>query len=115
MAPEVALEQPYFTSSEVFSWSIIVWQIVAHELPFDAMGVDEHKEKVAKGGRRPSLSQSKWPEALVTLLGECFEVEASRRPSFEELVPRLQKMHAELDKEAGTQTGESRGGCCSLS
>lgn len=108
MAPEVVLSKPYTFSAEVFSWSIILWQMAAHDKPFGQLSCAGHTEGVAKGGLRPPLSKQ-WPESLRTLLRECWEAEAIKRPTFAELIPRLREIlkgmedgaNADLEKTTG--------------
>ena len=96
MAPEVVLSRPYTFSSEVYSWSIILWQMVAHDKPFAQLSLAGHAEGVAKGGLRPPLSK-RWPESLRVLLSSCWETAAAKRPTFSELVPRLREILGDID------------------
>lgn len=111
MAPEVALAKPYAFPAEVFSWSLILWQMAAHEKPFAALTVAAHGDRVAKGGLRPQLRPG-WPESFCTLLKECWVADAARRPRFVDLLPRLKEILTEVrEHEAANPPA---GGCCVL-
>ena len=96
MAPEVVLSRPYTFSAEIYSWSIILWQMVAHDKPFAQLSLAGHAEGVAKGGLRPPLSK-RWPEALRLLLSSSWEAAAAKRPTFAELLPRLREILRDID------------------
>jgi hypothetical protein len=62
LAPEIILNQPYSMSSDVFSFGIILWELVSRQHPFDEyaarfMGLpDTFKEDaIAKEGLRPTV------------------------------------------------------------
>jgi serine/threonine protein kinase len=56
MAPEVALEQPYNESCDVYSLAIVIWQIMALKTPFGKYSVKKMYQQVFKAPHsRPSL------------------------------------------------------------
>jgi len=56
MAPEVALGLPYCESVDVFSFAVVLWQLLTGCTPYpETMTPQEYQEKVARGGLRPSL------------------------------------------------------------
>ena len=112
MAPEVALAKPYAFPAEVFSWSLILWQMAAHEKPFGALTVAAHGDRVAKGGLRPPLRPG-WPAPFCALLTECWKADAAERPRFAELLPRLKQIQDEA-REREAAAGPPGGGCCLL-
>lgn len=68
MAPEVALGQPYNAACDVYSFSLVVWEIMALKRPYH-MYKDEatFKSKVFGSGHRPTLS-SHWPDSIQHLI-----------------------------------------------
>jgi len=88
MAPEVALNQPYHASVDVYSFSIVIWQVLAGRVPFQEMGKRRYMEKVVKGGLRPELS-AVWPAAFRRLLVRCWDKDKNKRPMFSEIVQTL--------------------------
>ena len=71
MAPEVADSKPYNHKVDVYSFAIILWEMMAFEKPFDGMTRDEFYQKVVHDGERPPLNK-KWPENLVELMTSCW-------------------------------------------
>jgi serine/threonine protein kinase len=75
MAPEVALGLPYHASCDVYSLSLVVWEMLALQRPYQsaagksAAGKDEvtFQRKVFEGRCRPPLP-SRWPSSLRELL-----------------------------------------------
>ena len=88
MAPEVALNQPYHASVDVYSFSIVIWQVLAGRVPFQEMGKRRYMDKVVKGGLRPELSAA-WPAAFRRLLVRCWDKDKNKRPMFSEIVQTL--------------------------
>jgi len=88
MAPEVALNQPYHASVDVYSFSIVIWQVLAGRVPFQEMGKRRYMEKVVKGGLRPELSVA-WPIAFRRLLLRCWDKDKNKRPVFSEIVQSI--------------------------
>mmetsp|Transcript_5094 Transcript_5094/g.7552 ORF Transcript_5094/g.7552 Transcript_5094/m.7552 type:complete len:427 (-) Transcript_5094:377-1657(-) len=80
MAPEVALRKPYNEKVDVYSFGIILWQMVTGETPFDGMGKAAYIERVVMGGLRPSIPRDV-PKDLATLMQQCWDADPKRRPS----------------------------------
>ena len=91
MAPEVAGRRAYGSSAEVYSFSIILWQLLSHTRPFAGMGMARFAEQVVEGGYRPPLKKS-WPPQLCALLSEGWHEEPSRRPRMADVVRRLREI-----------------------
>jgi len=96
MAPEVALNQPYNHKAEVFSFASVLWQMCAHEIPFQDLQVPAFMERVAKGDERPKVKDS-WPAPLKQLLTRCWRAEHAERPEFSEIVTVLAGLLASED------------------
>jgi serine/threonine protein kinase len=46
MAPEVALNEPYHNGVDVYSFAVVVWQVLAGQIPFKEMGKRKYVERV---------------------------------------------------------------------
>lgn len=106
MAPEVshaaktqkldegATPRGYNEKVDVYSFSIIVWQMATDVTPFRAMlGREDFIEKVFCGGMRPDLD-SNWPPQFSSLLTDCWQKDYTKRPSFSEILLRLDMLLA---------------------
>lgn len=94
MAPEVADGLPYNTKADVYSFGILLWELVAGKKPFDGLDRALFYERIVHGGERPTI-RSKWPPALADLLRDCWDADMQRRPSFRTVVARLTALQGE--------------------
>lgn len=84
MAPEVVLNRAYNASVDVYSFSILLWQVVSHKVPFAAMNKNTYFQEVVLNHRRLKLPSS-WPEGFRDLLGRCWHEDPAVRPAFPEI------------------------------
>lgn len=98
MAPEVALGAPYNELVDVYSFSILLWQILHLETPFEGFTMSMFTKKVVKGGGRPKCDLKLIPESMYNLIHRGWAA-AEKRPSMEVVA-------AALRTELGQQTGE---------
>ena len=103
MAPEVALTEPYNHLVDVYSFGILLWQMLSLEVPFATYNVQRHAQHVVRAGERPALNSAKWSPALCTLLSRCWSSEIFSRPSFGEVGSALR---AEFDPYLGENEGD---------
>jgi len=96
MAPEVALNMRYGRRIDVYSFSIVAYELTHGIKPFKGMGVDAHRELVSKGKIRPDLDAKKLPkpakkggDSLGKLIEECWTHEPLSRPPLQTVVNRL--------------------------
>ena len=81
MAPEVAEGRPYNETADVYSFGILLWQIMSLKKPYgDAPGAVVER-KVVYCGTRPPIDQT-WPGPLCRLLKDMF-ASNPRRPQME--------------------------------
>ena len=88
MAPEVALSLAYSEKADVYSFSIILWQIASGCVPFDSISRASFMERVVCGGMRPNLL-AHWPSHFSDLLQACWHPVPEARPSFENILCTL--------------------------
>jgi serine/threonine protein kinase len=81
MAPEVSRNQPYTEKADVYSFGVLLWQIMSLEEPYGKMTAARIEYSVANVGLRPIIDPS-WSNALRRLLQDCF-ADPKRRPSME--------------------------------
>jgi serine/threonine protein kinase len=88
MAPEVALGRQYNSSVDVYSFGVILWQVLRSRLPFRDMGKKTYMQEVVVGGRRPPLDR-RWPKGFSALLQKCWHEDKDSRPTFSQVVTDL--------------------------
>jgi serine/threonine protein kinase len=99
MAPEVALSESYTVSADIYSFSILFWEILTYEKAFGRLSSEEHREKVIKQGDRPPLDR-RWSHALVQLLESCWDRDPFGRPKARDLYKGIrEEIHDLYDTE----------------
>uniref|UniRef100_A0A8C6UQQ7 Mitogen-activated protein kinase kinase kinase 7 n=1 Tax=Neogobius melanostomus TaxID=47308 RepID=A0A8C6UQQ7_9GOBI len=85
MAPEVFEGSNYSEKCDVFSWGIILWEVLSRKKPFDEVGGSAFciMWAVHRGTRPPLIKDL--PEPLESLMTRCWDKEPSLRPSMEEV------------------------------
>ncbi|KAL7581060.1 hypothetical protein ACA910_005863 [Epithemia clementina (nom. ined.)] len=101
MAPEVAEGTPYNAAVDVYSFGIILWELNSGKKPFEGLTRETFYEQVVHGGERPPV-RSKWPEPLCNLMTQCWDADMWNRPTFREILERIDEM---LGKEMGGTGG----------
>lgn len=74
----VALSQGYTEKADVYSFGILLWHMLALEMPYRNLPDDAVERKVFQCGGRPKID-GKWPSDVRRLLQDCF-ASAPRRP-----------------------------------
>merc|ERR1712154_233268 len=88
MAPEVFNRYPYGKSADVFSFAILVWQILTCTLPYETFSVHTYKDLVVDDGYRLELDLS-WPSRISDLIRSCWSPFPNKRPNFEDIKSSL--------------------------
>ncbi|GCB70757.1 mitogen-activated protein kinase kinase kinase 7 isoform X2 [Scyliorhinus torazame] len=86
MAPEVFEGSNYSEKCDVFSWGIILWEVITRRKPFDEIGGPAFRIMWAvHNGTRPPLIQN-LPKPIESLMTRCWSKDPAQRPSMEEIV-----------------------------
>ncbi|XP_040016588.1 mitogen-activated protein kinase kinase kinase 7 isoform X1 [Gasterosteus aculeatus] len=86
MAPEVFEGSNYSEKCDVFSWGIILWEVITRRKPFDEIGGPAFRIMWAvHNGTRPPLIHN-LPKPIESLMTRCWSKDPSQRPSMEEIV-----------------------------
>ena len=73
MSPEIARNEDYGFASDVYSFSILLWEIVTLGKPFDSIkSLPQFNEEVVRRHLRPPLKKVNSP-GLRTLLQQCWD------------------------------------------
>eukprot|EP00746_Dinoflagellata_sp_MGD_P152636 gnl/MRDRNA2_/MRDRNA2_83796_c0_seq1.p1 gnl/MRDRNA2_/MRDRNA2_83796_c0~~gnl/MRDRNA2_/MRDRNA2_83796_c0_seq1.p1 ORF type:complete len:494 (-),score=69.57 gnl/MRDRNA2_/MRDRNA2_83796_c0_seq1:252-1733(-) len=83
MAPDV-LEGAYTLSSDVYSFSILLWEILSGKIPFARMKADKELVLRISNGLRPDVSEcsvAKGSWEILSLMERCWYEVPSERPS----------------------------------
>ena len=97
MAPEILKDLPYGLPSDVYSYGIVVWEILARETPYKGIKPSAITYQVASMNKRPELSiiHSSCPEKLKSLMIECWDDSPQSRPTFQQILAKLDEISYE--------------------
>jgi hypothetical protein len=89
MAPEIMMGKPFTEKVDVYSFGIILWQILTRQEPFaHHKNLKLFRIAVCKRGERPPMPPDA-PPRLRQLIEACWDGEATRRPPFKKIVHQL--------------------------
>lgn len=89
MSPEVALEKSYNLKADVYSWSVLFWELMSLEMPYHSLVRDRFLTKVCKQGKRHKLPSS-WPKPVCDLIQQSWADQISARPTMDEVCSTLE-------------------------
>lgn len=94
MAPEVIAAFKYSEKADVFSYGIILWELLTRKPPYYGIDGTEVSLKVVKEDFRPPVpkDEKNYPAEFVDLMKRCWEREPSQRPYFDEIIEELNDM-----------------------
>ncbi|KAL4608507.1 integrin-linked protein kinase [Arapaima gigas] len=99
VAPEALQKKPEDInrrSADMWSFAVLLWELVTREVPFADLSNMEIGMKVALEGLRPTIPPGISPH-ICKLMKICMNEDPAKRPKFDMIVPILEKMQ---DKSA---------------
>jgi len=88
MSPENVQGKPYNLTTDVYSWSMIMWNILALEPPFALYTEQMIIDRVCNRGYRPKIF-STWSTRMSKIISRSWSANTKDRPSFEEISVEL--------------------------
>ncbi|KAJ4962265.1 hypothetical protein NE237_022204 [Protea cynaroides] len=104
MAPEIIEHKPYDHKADVFSYGIVLWELLTGKIPYEFLTPLQAAVGVVQKGLRPTIPKNTHPK-LVELLERCWQQDPSLRPDFSEIIEFLQQ----IPKEVGDDEKKSGG------
>jgi len=94
MAPEALGKNPKVTTStDVYSFAILMWEIVMEMAPFEDFEWQSDIEIHVKSGKRLELPAKECPPNMVKLIEDCWHSDPDQRPTMTAVVQRLSALN----------------------
>jgi serine/threonine protein kinase len=107
MAPEVALKESYNLKVDVYSWSIILWEMLSLENPYQTIPREQFLTLVCQREERHKLDPV-WPKSLRDLIGRSWGNHISTRPTMEEVYALVNCVQEEMTRKECAEEAETR-------
>eukprot|EP01102_Stenamoeba_stenopodia_P011123 TRINITY_DN3402_c0_g1_i3.p1 TRINITY_DN3402_c0_g1~~TRINITY_DN3402_c0_g1_i3.p1 ORF type:complete len:821 (+),score=124.66 TRINITY_DN3402_c0_g1_i3:579-3041(+) len=99
MAPENLRGDAYSLSSDVYSYGIIIWELLTRKMPYEEMASSEQIfREITVNKTRPKFPENA-PPVLVRLSIACWDQVPEKRPSFTTIVEILKELESTFSSQ----------------
>ncbi|XP_062222813.1 integrin-linked protein kinase 1-like [Phragmites australis] len=101
IAPEIYRNEPFDRSIDVFAFGLILYEMIEGAPAFHPKPPEEVVKMICLEGLRPPFKNKPkyYPHDVKELIRECWDPTPSVRPTFAEIIVRLNKIHASCAKQ----------------
>ncbi|KAJ7566535.1 hypothetical protein O6H91_02G107800 [Diphasiastrum complanatum] len=111
MAPEVIGHKCYDHKADIFSFGVILWELITGKVPYDYLSPFQVALGVLQEGLRPIIPPGTEPR-VVKLLERCWQTDPLQRPEFSEITAVLQEISDEMKEQAEKGTKQQQSARC---
>lgn len=96
MAPEVLRNEPSNEKSDIFSFGVILWELVTESIPWNNLDPLQVVAVVGFMDRRLEIPENLDPE-FSSIICDCWQSEPQNRPSFKDLIMKMSDLIQRAD------------------
>ncbi|CAK79445.1 unnamed protein product (macronuclear) [Paramecium tetraurelia] len=103
MAPEIMRGETYQEKADVYSFGMILWEIITQQIPYEGLSQTQIIGSVGYGQDQVPIPFQSNPPILLHLAKKCLKKNPDERPTFADIVNEIQqgqKTDAKLKKQA---------------
>lgn len=100
MAPEMMQNRSYTHKVDVYSFGIVLWELVTGNVPFQNMTAVQAASAVVRGVR--PIIPPECPDSLAKIMTSCWDVNPDVRPAFSDVLKLLEDAQLSIVKTVGT-------------
>ncbi|XWS19606.1 hypothetical protein CRYUN_Cryun31cG0030100 [Craigia yunnanensis] len=98
MAPEMVKKKSYGRKVDVYSFGLILWEMVAGTIPYEDMNPIQAAFAVVNKNLRPVIPGD-CPPAMRALIEQCWSLHPDKRPEFWQIVKVLEQFESSLNRD----------------
>jgi serine/threonine protein kinase len=87
-APELLESFTYDNKVDVFSYGCILFELVAHQIPFDGLPPMKVSAEICHG-KRPTFPSESKDKKIIELIRKCWDQDPKKRPTFREIYDKM--------------------------
>ncbi|KAJ0979947.1 hypothetical protein J5N97_015421 [Dioscorea zingiberensis] len=108
MAPEVLRSEPSDEKSDVYSYGVILWELVTEKIPWENLNAMQVIGAVGFKNQRLEMPKDLDPQ-WESIIQSCWHSDPHRRPSFEELLEKIKDLQRQYAARTQVQRSASAG------
>ncbi|KAM0944674.1 putative protein kinase TKL-Pl-4 family [Dioscorea sansibarensis] len=98
MAPEMIKNKPYGHKVDVYSFGLVLWEMVTGTMPYEEMMPIQAAFAVVDKNLRPTIP-SECPAAFQALIEQCWALHPDKRPEFWQIIKVLEQFEFSLAQD----------------